>query len=215
MVKTPLLAGVFTLLAAFTPLLAKPVIIWASDPVRAGESVVVRGDGFGAKALVEASFSQNGKPTDWKALDVLQQTPSTLKFALPAKIGDGIVRFRISDGKDASETNILNAPKIWWMQGDETESATPGGWLRIFGLNLELRPKAKVSLRSGDSVITLTPEAIDEFALRVALPTDLKSGEYTVDFHNGLADAAAETTAGKIRIAPNKPTPERIFDVLK
>ena len=215
MVKTPLLAGVFTLLAASTPLLAKPVIIWASDPVRAAESVVVRGDGFGAKALVEASFSQNGKPTDWKALDVLQQTPSTLKFALPAKIGDGIVRFRISDGKDASETNILNAPKIWWMQGDETESATPGGWLRIFGLNLELRPKAKVSLRSGDSVITLTPEAIDEFALRVALPTDLKSGEYTVDFHNGLADAAAKTTAGQIRIAPNKPTPERIFDVLK
>lgn len=215
MVKTPLLAGVFTLIAAATPLLAKPVIIWASDPVRAGESVVVRGDGFGAKALVEASFSQNGKPTDWKALDVLQQTPSTLKFALPAKIGDGIVRFRISDGKDTSEPSVLNAPKIWWMQGDETEGATPGGWLRIFGLNLELRQKAKISLRSGDSVIALTPEAIDEFALRVALPTDLKSGEYTVDFHNGLADAAAETTAGKIRIAPNKPTPERIFDVLK
>ena len=203
------------LLAASAPLLAKPVIIWASDPVRAGESVVVRGDGFGAKALVEASFSQNGKPTDWKALDVLQQTPSTLKFALPGKIGDGIVRFRISDGKDTSESSVLNAPKVWWMQGDETETATPGGWLRIFGLNLELRPKAKVSLRSSDSVITLTPEPIDEFAVRVALPADLKSGEYTVDFHNGLADAAAETTAGKIRIAPNKPTPERIFDVLK
>ena len=215
MVKIPLLAGAFVLLAASAPLLAKPVIIWASDPVRAGESVVVRGDGFGAKALVEASFSQNGKPTDWKALDVLQQTPSTLKFALPAKIGDGIVRFRISDGKDTSESSVLNAPKVWWMQGDETETATPGGWLRIFGLNLELRPGAKATLRSGDSTVTLTPEAIDEFALRVALPTDLKSGEYTVDFHNGLTDAAAETSAGKIGIAPNKPAPERIFNVLK
>ena len=143
------------LLAASGPLLAKPVIIWASDPVRAGESVVVRGDGFGAKALVEASFSQNGKPTDWKPLDVLQQTPSTLKFALPGKIGDGIVRFRISDGKDTSESSVLNAPKVWWMQGDETETATPGGWLRIFGLNLELHPGAKATLRSGDSTVTL------------------------------------------------------------
>ncbi len=203
------------LLAASAPLLAKPVIIWASDPVRAGESVVVRGDGFGAKALVEASFSQNGKPTDWKPLDVLQQTPSTLKFALPGKIGDGIVRFRISDGKDTSESSVLNAPKVWWMQGDETETATPGGWLRIFGLNLELRPGTKATLRSGDSTVTLTPEAIDEFAIRILLPTGLKSGEYTVDFHNGLADTAAETTAGKISIAPNKPAPKRIFDVLK
>jgi len=215
MVKTTLLAGASLLLFFPFPLLAKPVVIWASDPVRAGESVLVRGDGFGKKALVEASFSENGKPTDWKSLDVLQQTSSTLKFALPAKIGDGIVRFRISDGKDTSTPSILNAPKVWWMQGDETEMATPGGWLRIFGLNLELHPGAKIALRSADSVITLTPEAIDEFALRVSLPADLNPGEYSVDFQNGLTDPAAQTSVGKIRIAQKKPIPERIFDVTK
>jgi beta-glucosidase len=215
MVKTTLLAVASLLIVSSISLLAKPVVIWASDPVRAGESVVVRGDGFGKKALVEASFSENGKTTDWKSLDVLQQTSTTLKFALPAKIGDGIVRFRISDGKDTSTPSILNAPKVWWIQGDETEMATSGGWLRIFGLNLELRPGAKISLRSADSDITLTPEAIDEFALRVSLPADLKPGEYSVDFQNGLADSAAQTSAGKIRIVQKKPTPERIFDVTK
>ena len=29
---------------------AAPVVIWASDPVRPGETVVVRGDSFGKKA---------------------------------------------------------------------------------------------------------------------------------------------------------------------
>ena len=166
MVKNLLLA-----LAALSTatLHAKPVVIWASDPVRAGESVVVRGDGFGGKAAVEISLSQNGNPTDWQSVEVLQQTPSTLKFALPAQIGDGIVRFRISDGKESSEPSLLNAPKIWWMQGDETETATPGGWLRLFGLNLNLRPSAKATLRAGDSTISLTPEVIDEFALTSGL----------------------------------------------
>ena len=101
------------------------------------------------------------------------------------------------------------------MQGDETETATPGGWLRLFGLNLNLRPGAKATLRAGDSTIELTPEAIDEFAVSIPLPTDLKPGEYTVNFHNGLADAAANTTAGKIQIAPKKAAPVQVFDVTK
>ena len=198
-----------------TSLKAKPVVIWASDPVRAGETVVVRGDGFGIKAVLEISLSQNGNLTDWQPVEVLQQTPSTLKFALPAQIGDGIVRFRINEGKESSAPSILNAPKIWWMQGDETETATPGGWLRLFGLNLNLRPGAKATLRAGDSTIVLTPEAIDEFAVSIPLPTDLKPGEYRVDFHNGLADAAANTTAGKIQIASKKAAPVQVFDVTK
>jgi len=215
MVTKTLLAGTAILCAATLPLAAKPVVIWASDPVRANESVVVRGDGFGKKPTVEVSLSQSGKSSDWQSVEVLQNQPATLKFALPEVIGDGIVRFRISDGQKSSEIGILNAPKVWWMQGDETESATPGGWLRLFGLNLDLRPGAKATLRSGDSTVTLTPEAIDEFAIRILLPTGLKSGEYTVDFQNGLEDAAARTSAGKIQIAPKKQTPSRVFDVTK
>lgn len=211
MVKTILFA-----LALVVPSVhAKPVVIWASDPVRAGETVLVRGDGFGEKVSVEFSLSQNGNSTDWHPTEVLQQTPTTLKFALPARIGDGIVRFRINDGKESSEPSILNAPKIWWMQGDETETATPGGWLRLFGLNLELRPGSKATLRAGDSTISLTPEAIDEFAVRIPLPADLKPAEYTVEFHSGLADAAATASAGKIQISPEKATPGQVFDVTK
>ena len=214
MVKSTHLASLIFLLG-MTGLKAKPVVIWTSDPVRAGETVIVRGDGFGIKAALEISLSQNGNLTDWQPVEVLQQTPSTLKFALPAQIGDGIVRFRINEGKESSAPSILNAPKIWWMQGDETKTATPGGWLRLFGLNLNLRPGAKATLRAGDSTIALTPEAIDEFAVSIPLPTDLKPGEYTVDFHNGLADAASNATAGKIQIASKKAAPVQVFDVTK
>lgn len=213
MVKETLLAGL--LFASSAPLLAKPVVIWASDPVRANETVVVRGDGFGEQPSVEISFSENGKPAGWNPAEVLQKTSNTLKFALPQKIGDGIVRFRIGDGEELSEPSTLNAPKVWWMQGDETETATQGGWLRIFGLNLELRPGAKVILQTGTTRITLTPEAIDEFAIRIPLPADLKPGEYAVNFENGLLEDAARTSAGKIHITAKKPMPERIFDVTK
>ena len=213
MVTKALLAVTAILCTATLPLVAKPVVIWASDPVRAGESVVVRGDGFGEKSSVEVSFSKNGKPTDWQSAGVLQQKSTTLKFVLPAEIGDGIVRFRISDGQESSDPSVLNAPEIWWMQGDETETATPGGWIRLFGLNLDLRRGAKATLRSGGDAVVIDPEAIDEFALRIALPGDVKPGEYTVDFHNGLADEAARTTAGKIRVAARKPVPDQIFDV--
>jgi hypothetical protein len=213
MVTKTLLAVTATLCATNLPLVAKPVVIWASDPVRSGESVVVRGDGFGDKASVEVSFSKNGKPIDWQSAEVLQQKSATLKFVLPAEIGDGIVRFRISDGQESSDPSVLNAPKIWWMQGDETDTATPGGWLRLFGLNLNLFPGAKATFRSGDIATVLAPEAIDEFAIRIPLPGDMKPGEYTVDFHNGLADGAATTTAGSIRVVARKPLPDRIFDV--
>ncbi len=111
MVKSTHLASLIFLLG-MTGLKAKPVVIRASDPVRSGESVVVRGDGFGLKASVEISLSQNGNPTDWQPAEVLQQTPNTLKFALPAQIGDSIVRFRINDGKESSAPSILNAPKV-------------------------------------------------------------------------------------------------------
>ena len=213
MVTKALLAVTAILCTATLPLVAKPVVIWASDPVRAGESVVVRGDGFGEKSSVEVSFTKNGKLTDWQSAEVLQQKSTTLKFVLPVEIGDGIVRFRISDGQESSDPSVLNAPEIWWMQGDETETATPGGWIRLFGLNLDLRRGAKATLRSGGDAVVIDPEAIDEFALRIPLPGDVKPGEYTVDFHNGLADEAARTTAGKIRVAARKPVPDRIFDV--
>ena len=109
---------------------AAPVVIWASDPVRPGETVVVRGDAFGKKAKVEVSVSGQG---GWKQAEVLQQTERTLKFVLPMEIPAGVVFYRIQADGAFSEVRKLNTPQIWWIQGDQVESATPGGWIRVHG----------------------------------------------------------------------------------
>ena len=206
-----------TVLIIFTGLssclTAKPVVIWASDPVRAGESVVVRGDDFGDKAVVEIQVSSAGKLGEWTEAPVLQQTNRTLKFALPETIGDGIVSFRITHGGQTSSSSTLNAPKIWWMQGDQTETATAGGWLRLFGLNLSVHSGAKISFESSENKLDLAVKSIDEFSLVTNLPADFKAGEYSVTFHNGLTYFSAQTKVGKFTIKA-KPEPiTREFDV--
>jgi len=161
---------------------AAPVVIWASDPVRPGETVVVRGDAFGRKAKVEVSVSGQG---EWKQADVLQQTERTLKFALPKELPAGVVSYRIQADGSFSEVRKLNAPQVWWIQGDQVESATPGGWIRLFGLNLGLKMGAKVILRNDGISVPLRLIAVDDFNFQAVVPTGVSPGRYKVEFQNG------------------------------
>ena len=161
---------------------AAPVVIWASDPVRPGETVVVRGDAFGRKAKVEVSISGQG---EWKQAEVLQQTERTLKFILPKELPSGVVSYRIQADGSFSEVRKLNAPQVWWIQGDQVESATPGGWIRLFGLNLGLKKGAKVILRSDGISVPLRLIAVDDFNFQAVVPTGVSLGRYKVEFQNG------------------------------
>ena len=161
---------------------AAPVIIWASDPVRPGETVVVRGDAFGRKAKVEVSVSGQG---DWKPAEILQQTERTLKFVLPKELPAGVVSYRIQVDGSFSEVRKLNAPQVWWIQGDQVESATPGGWIRLFGLKLGLKKGAKVILRNDGISVPLRLIAVDDFNFQAEVPTGVSPGRYKVEFQNG------------------------------
>ena len=161
---------------------AAPVIIWASDPVRSGETVVVRGDAFGRKAKVEVSVSGQG---DWKPAEILQQTERTLKFVLPKELPAGVVSYRIQVDGSFSEVRKLNAPQVWWIQGDQVESATPGGWIRLFGLKLGLKKGAKVILRNDGISVPLRLIAVDDFNFQAEVPTGVSPGRYKVEFQNG------------------------------
>ena len=48
---------------------AAPQIIWASDPVRPGETLVVMGEGFTSNSVVE--LNDPSTPGAWAALTVL------------------------------------------------------------------------------------------------------------------------------------------------
>ena len=173
---------------------AAPVVIWASDPVRPGETVVVRGDAFGRKAKVEVSISGQG---EWKQAEVLQQTERTLKFVLPKELPAGVVSYRIQMDGSFSEVRKLNTPQVWWIQGDQVESATPGGWIRLFGLNLGLKKGSKVILRNDGISVPLRLIAVDDFNFQAEVPAGVSPGRYKVEFQNGESADVGEIELGK------------------
>ena len=189
---------------------AAPVIIWASDPVRSGETVVVRGDAFGRKAKVEVSVSGQG---DWKPAEILQQTERTLKFVLPKELPAGVVCFRIQVDGAFSEPQKLNAPKVWWIQGDQVESATPGGWIRLFGLNLGLKKGAKLILRNEGISVPLRLIAVDEFNFRAEVPDTVSVGEYRVEFESGEGITGENVMAGKVEIVTSPKLLNKVYNV--
>ena len=189
---------------------AAPVIIWASDPVRSGETVVVRGDAFGSKAKVEVSVSGQG---DWKPAEILQQTERTLKFVLPKELPAGVVCFRIQVDGAFSELQKLNTPKVWWIQGDQVESATPGGWIRLFGLNLGLKKGAKLILRNEGISVPLRLIAVDEFNFRAEVPDTVSVGEYRVEFESGEDITGENVMAGKVEIVTSPKQLNKVYNV--
>ena len=189
---------------------AAPVIIWASDPVRSGETVVVRGDAFGRKAKVEVSVSGQG---DWKPAEILQQTERTLKFVLPKELPAGVVCFRIQVDGAFSELQKLNAPKVWWIQGDQVESATPGGWIRLFGLNLGLKKGAKLILRNEGISVPLRLIAVDEFNFRAEVPETVSVGRYRVELGSGEGITGENVMAGKVEIVTSPKQLNKVYNV--
>ena len=157
----------------------------------------------------------------WTAVPVLQASDESLKFAVPAAWQPGGFACRILAAGGLSETTLLNAPDPWWVQGDEGEAATAGGWLRVLGKSLaEMGP----ATREAHATICLEPERgaplmvhpseASGFSLRMIVPQGLASGRYTVRVHNGSGGAAAWRTAGPIEIIPPHAIPAAIFNVL-
>lgn len=189
-----------------------PQIIWASDPVKPGETVVVRGEGFDAATRVEVS--EGSDDPVWMPAELLQQTEQTLKFVLPEGLRDGILSFRIISKGIASLPELLNEPDVWWMQGDATTTASAAGWVRVFGLNLDFRGEACITLTGANGTqLELRPESIDPFCFEFAIPPLTEPGEYAVGFDSGESDPASRVAIGKILIERPAEQGEQIFNV--
>ena len=171
---------------------------------------MVRGDAFGSKAKVEVSVSGQG---DWKPAEILQQTERTLKFVLPKELPAGVVCFRIQVDGAFSELQKLNTPKVWWIQGDQVESATPGGWIRLFGLNLGLKKGAKLILRNEGISVPLRLIAVDEFNFRAEVPDTVSVGEYRVEFESGEGITGENVMAGKVEIVTSPKQLNKVYNV--
>lgn len=202
---------------------AAPQVFWASDPVRPNETVLLQGSDFGGVEAVEVARLEDGKPTvpaalgetkAWTRVPVVQASDCSLKFTLPADWKMGVFACRVTVGGASSSAVLINAPDPWWLQGDRGESATPGGWLRIFGksLGFDLHSLVRLEPEKGEAVV-LEP-AGDGFALRLELPASLAPGVYKVYVHNGLGGNVAWRKAGTLRVEAPNPWPADVFSVL-
>lgn len=208
----------------------QPVIIWASSPVKPNETVLIQAGKFSENATVELSRLKDNKPgqpdaskpeiKDWISAEILQRGVSSLKCLVPAKWKPGIYACRINDGGIYSEPIFLNAAKTWWVQGNQGETSTPGGWIRLVGVCLNINSpaskslKSAVQLRNSDGhLFKLTIDSRDPFDIKAGIPEKTVQGTYQVWIHNGFGGELGWSMAGEARVANAIIGSSKVFNV--
>jgi len=211
-------------LAALPAVGAAPQIVWASDPVRPDETVLLRGVGFGAKPAVEFARLDDGDPTsaepstlNWISLSALQPSDDALKFVIPSDVRPGVFACRVVSDSTRSASVLLNRSDVWWWQGDAGSTATSGGWLRLFGkcLGSDAAAVRVVVVSASGKSVALQAEAADGWSLRCPVPAGLASGSYTVRLHNGQGGAGAWGEAGTVTLTAPEPWPTNRYSALE
>ncbi len=182
---------------------AAPKIIHVSDPVRPDETVILTGDSFGGSGAVELTelplgakgpldLEALGRDERWVSITPEQSGAGSMKFVIPKDWPQGIWLCRVRTGGEVSAPVVLNAPSVWWWNGDSGETVSPGGWLRVFGKAVALNAQShgRLTSASGESVALQTEES-SAYGVRFAVPKDLPEGEYALSIHNGLGGEAA------------------------
>jgi len=203
-----------------------PVIFWASEPVRPGETAMVIGENLGDCPSVEIVRLPDGRakepaqenavwPKGGAKVDVLQANAQSAKFIVPTAFKPGLFAIRLVARGVAAE-RIVNRPQIWWAQGEGGPAAAPGGWIRFFGKNLGWGAKdgmRKSVLRlEGPRVVSLAVET-DGHAARAVLPKDMPAGLYRLFVHNGAGGRAGWSAPVELTVANKEAWPQTVFNV--
>lgn len=160
-VRICLLLHVFLLLLtvnpSFTFASANPAPItltWISEPIYPNETVLLTGNNFDASCMVNvsttSSFVSSSSPTTI-LVPILanQSTDSVLKFFLPPGFPEDVYSLFVSCANAQQYIpSFVNLPKVWWILGDGGEEASPGGWLRIQGINVAYLSNEIIQLKS-------------------------------------------------------------------
>lgn len=104
------------------PAIATTVLIWASQPTFANETLQLWGGGLLDEAITTATV--DGAPV--KLFDC---SATAAKLTLPATLKPG--RYKVCVKHSCI---VANAPDLFWKRGDvNLTTASQGGWVRIFG----------------------------------------------------------------------------------
>ncbi|MEN6304173.1 MAG: glycosyl hydrolase family 28-related protein [Armatimonadia bacterium] len=182
-------------LALLCPLLAEaaPTVFWASDPVRAGETVIVVGDGLAGARVTVAPYTT--KPGPARVVPLIQPSDGSLKFVIPGDLKSNLFQMEIVT-PSGKVVQVLNRPQVWWAQGFMGKvEGVPGEPLRILGKNLKFGVQGTVKL-TGPKTVTLRSVG-DSYSVSVDLPRDLPVGQYSLVADNGVASEPVKVTVRK------------------
>jgi hypothetical protein len=201
-----------------------PQVFWASDPVSPDEAVMLIGDSFGRNPKIEIARLNNHLediPTDvvWNGTGTmakaLQADKQSVKFIVPSEFKEGVYAVKVTnDG--GSAVCLLNAPTIYWTQGDGGMCASPGGWIRIFGRCVgHMATDAVLLMTSAEdgSVRRIVSKSASMWEAKFSVPEDLKQGQYNAFLHNGRGDGKAWAKVGGFEIKIAEKWPGKIFNV--
>ncbi|HEY3332271.1 MAG TPA: LamG-like jellyroll fold domain-containing protein [Capsulimonadaceae bacterium] len=161
---------------------AAPVVLWASDPVAPGQTVLVFGDGFdGCKSVHwERIPDKPGGRAYMGDVAPVQVRQKSVKFVLPATVPQGVFRATIRVGA-SSATVVVNRPQVLWAQGNAGSSATQGGFVRVVGKCLALPgKKAVIRLSASGHDTNVAPTRSEPFTAQAPLPSSLPAGTYSL-----------------------------------
>jgi hypothetical protein len=203
-----------------------PLIFWHSQPVRPNQTLMIAGAGFQPGTVVEAyplPDTDPGRPTGsalvekglgWQPLRLVQLNPQLAQAVLPAG-KEGVFACRVRSGDKAGPARLVNAPDAWFAQGDRGETATPGGWIGVFGTCIALNsapvqagpriepgkkgvaapkatppggpvPRLALAVRGqAVRVLTARPSGGTRYGQYFDVPADCPPGTYELFVHNG------------------------------
>jgi len=189
--------------------LAQDHVFWASEPVRPNETVLLAGDQL--DQVTQVRIRRVGGET-WQTVKLLQPTPSSLKFVVPAEWKNGVFECEIK-GAGWTQTMFLNDAEVWWLQGDGGGFATPGGTLRVFGkLQGMGTPAEAVLTATSGAPISLKTAPGDGYSLSFTLPATLPPAVYQVRVRNGANLPWGKV--GGIEVKTAAAWPQQLFNVM-
>ncbi len=236
-----------------------PSVYWVAQPSRPDETVMIVGANLGNvrkvkvallrdKPFAPPSIRVNSEPVPdslpWKEVSPLQKSDICVKFVIPKDLGYGVYLCQLVSGKQPVSTIRINAPDIWWIQGDEGRTATSGGRLRIFGRcmaipslhsstsvrvdtepyppsDYPIQPKhpkqsaSMVCLRGADGRNRyIKARSHDPWSISCDLSKELEPGSYSVMVHNGRGGEFGWVPAGSIEVKTRQAANKNVYSVM-
>lgn len=198
---------------------ANPLVHWASDPVLPGETVLIVGEHLDRivdvtvqRVVDDASSDGATVAGERKLVSLRLASESSLAFTVPKEFSAGVYRVVVTTQK-GQVTRLINAPVLYWMQGDRGSAATRGGWIRVFGRDIARTQRATLRFsQEGKPVADIEVAAADLWDGRFDIPSNFVVGRYELTLWNGNGDKGAVVPLGAFDILPepSEPTTRKI-----